>query len=104
MSTETETGDINVNLKITSRPDGTLISTFLGTRPYLLLQVVEANEDTVDFTLDIGAGVEADVEELASFFDGLADILRSGVTDGVLTTITEADDEDDEIEEGDEDA
>jgi hypothetical protein len=75
-------GDLSVNLQITETPEGTLVSRFLGMEPYLLVTVQNADEDEVSFTLNVGGGVPArPLDELAAFFEGLAEMIREGVED-----------------------
>ncbi len=90
MSTDpADDGALNLSLSTTETPEGTIISRFLGMEPYLLVTVQDADEDEVSFTLNVGGGVPArPLEELAAFFEGLAEMIREGVEDEATTTDT----------------
>ncbi len=94
-STESTEGDLSVNLQITETPEGTISSRFLGMEPYLLVTVQDADEDEVSFTLNVGGGFPSrPLDELAGFFEGLAEAIRAGVADGVEVIHTSSSDED----------
>ncbi len=92
MSTDpADDGALNLSLSTTETPEGTIISRFLGMEPYLLVTVQDADEDAdaVTFHLEVGGGVPArPLEELAAFFEGLAEMIREGVEDEATTPDT----------------
>ncbi len=87
--------DMNISLRIVGRPEGTITSRFLGMEPYLLVSVQDADDDSVSFDLEAGGGVPVEpLDELAAFFEGLAEAIRAGVADGVEVIHTSSADED----------
>ncbi len=80
-------GDIGI--RIIGRPVDTLTVKPLGMKPYILIVVDDIgldDTDDVEFRIEVGGGVPADPEEIATVLEGLADALRTGTVD------TEADD------------
>ncbi len=68
-----------LSLSITEKPEGTLSSRLLGTEPYLLVTIQDADEYSASFHLEVGGGAPSrPLDELAAFFDGIAEMLREG--------------------------
>lgn len=76
--------DGDISIRITGRPAETLIIKPLGLKPYVLITIDDIgldDADDVEFRIEVGGGVPADPEEIATVLEGLADALRTGEID-----------------------
>lgn len=72
-----QTGDVSVTL-IEKDADDLLIAE-LGTVPFVLTEIVSVDDDGSNPVVVITAGGGAeDAEEIANYFEALAELLRSG--------------------------
>lgn len=59
----------------------------LGQTPYVLLLPTDPTDDGFDINIEVGGGVDEDLDVLAGFLDMTAGFLRQVVADGTVTVV-----------------
>ncbi len=70
------TEDLNIDIKLTERTEGTLSLRPVGHNAYVLIEIIDVTDDGLELAIEVGGGAKArPVDELATFIEIIGEAL-----------------------------